>query len=244
MGANVQLSNHLLSWVFQTIMWLLLMLMTSSSLGSPALWADEVDSEELVGTRWAEKDGEGEQPKQEGWRALRGETAKPEDEATQTEEQEGKDAANHFQRHQLPALDVLESRAAKDPSENKKKELIVPDDPDIKHTKETRLGNVEKASQVSFAVKGEGDEVGNLTRQLEVVAFPVGVAIGAIGAAIWPSVFPERTTTTTTAASAVVGDEDEEDPTTTTTTSRFSMLPFHHCSDETNIQSPILLWLL
>ena len=87
LGANVQLSNHLLSWAFQTIMWLLLMLMTSSSLGSPALWADEVDSEELVGTRWAEKDGEGEQPKQEGWRALRGETAKLEDEATQTEEQ-------------------------------------------------------------------------------------------------------------------------------------------------------------
>ena len=73
--------------------------------------------------------------------------------------------------------------------------------------------------------------MGNLTRQLEVVAFPVGVAIGAIGAAIWPSVFPERTTTTT--ASAVVGDVDEEDggrDPTTTTTPRSCMLPFLHCT--------------
>jgi len=197
-------------------MWLLLMLVTGS-LASPALWADEVDSEELVGTRWAEKDAEGEQPKQEGWVALRGEVARLEDEVTRAEE-ETKDVANHFQRHQLPALDVLESRAAKDPSENKKEEFIVPDGPDVKHAKETRMGEVEKESQVNIA--GKGDEVGNLTRQLEVVAFPVGVAIGAIGAAIWPSVFPERTTTTT-AASVVVGDLDEEDggrdPTTTTT---------------------------
>ena len=55
-------------------MWLLLMLVTSS-LASPALWADEVDSEELVGTRWAEKDAEGEHLKQEGWVAFRGEVA-------------------------------------------------------------------------------------------------------------------------------------------------------------------------
>ena len=237
--ANVGLSNCLLSLVSQTIMWLLLMLVTGS-LASPALWADEVDSEELVGTRWAEKDAEGEQPKQEGWVALRGEVAKLEDEVTREE-----DVANHFQRHQLPALDVLESRAAKDPSENKKEEFIVPDGPDVKHAKETRMGEVEKESQVNFS--GKGDEVGNLTRQLEVVAFPVGVAIGAIGAAIWPSVFPERTTTTTTtAASAVVGCEDVDvcedegrDP-TTTTTPRFCMLPLHRCSVETKIQSLVL----
>jgi len=188
-------------------MWLFLLLATSS-LASPALWADEVDSEELVGTRWAEKDAEGEQPKQEGWVAFLGEVTKEEDEVTQEEEEETKDVANHFQRHQLPALGVLESRTAKE-------ELVVSDGPDVKHGKDTRLGDVDKESQVNLAGKGE-DEVGNLTRQLEVVAFPVGVAIGAIGAAIWPSVFPERTTTT--AASAVVGDLDEyEDPTTTTT---------------------------
>ena len=226
-------------------MWLLLMLVTSS-LASPALWADEADSEELVGTRWAEKDGEGEQPKQEGWRALRGgEITKLEDEMTLTEEQEQEDVANQFKRHQLPASDVLESRAAKDPSENKKKDLIVLDEPDAK---ETRLEQVEKESQVSVA--GKDEEVGNLTRQLEVVAFPVGVAIGAIGAAIWPSVFPERTTTTTTAASAVVGDLDVEedggrDPTTTTTTtSRFCILSLNHCSAKTKIQNLILIKML
>ena len=212
-------------------MWLLLLLVTSS-LASPALWADEVDSEELVGTRWAEKDAEGEQPKQEGWVALRGEVTKEEDEVTQEEEEETKDVANHFQRHQLPALDVLESRSAKDPRENKKEELVVSDGPDVKHGKDTRLGDVDKESQVHIAGKGE-DEVGNLTRQLEVVAFPVGVAIGAIGAAIWPSVFPERTTTT--AASAVVGDLDEYEDPTTTTTPRFCM----HV--KTKIQSLILL---
>ena len=214
----------------------LLLILVTSSLASPALWADEVDSEELVGTRWAEKDGEGEQPKQEGWRALRGgEVTNLEDEEAQTEEQE--DIGSHFKRHQLPALGVLESRAAKDPSENNKKGLIVPDEPDAK---ETRLEHVAKESQVIVAGKGD-EEVGNLTRQLEVVAFPVGVAIGAIGAAIWPSVFPERTTTTTTAASAVVGDLDGEedggrDPTTTTTTtttSRFGMLSSHTMTGQT-----------
>ena len=93
-----------------------------------------------------------------------------------------------------------------------------------------------------YSLFQDEDEVGNLTRQLEVVAFPVGVAIGAIGAAIWPSVFPERTTTTT-AASAVVGDVDEEDDPTTTTTPRSCMLPFLHCSVKTKIQSLILLKL-
>ena len=205
----------MLSLVSQTSMWLLLMLVTSS-LASPALWADEVDSEELVGTRWAEKDAEGDQPKQEGWVAFRGEVARLEDEVAKVEEEQEEETKDNFKRHQLPALDVLESRAAKDPSENKKKDLIIPDDPD---GKETKMGDVGK---VSVAGKHD-DEVGNLTRQLEVVAFPVGVAIGAIGAAIWPSVFPERTTTTT-AASVVVGDLEEEDP-ITTTTSRFCTLP-------------------
>ena len=191
-------------------MWVLLMLLTGS-LGSPALWADEVDSKELVGTRWAEKDAEGDQPNQEGWRALRGELE-------EDEEKESEDVANQFQRHQLPAMDVLESRTAKDPNESKEEELVVDDDPDTKHGKETRKESIEKKTQVN--VVGKEEEVGNLTRQLEVVAFPVGVAIGAIGAAIWPSVFPERTTTT--AASAVVGEEDDGRDPTTTTTVRFS----------------------
>ena len=39
--------------------------------------------------------------------------------------------------------------------------------------------------------------ISNETRQLEGIAFPVGIAIGAIGAAIWPSIFPESTTATT-----------------------------------------------
>merc|ERR1719242_717554 len=190
-------------------MWVLLMLLTGS-LGSPALWADEVDSKELVGTRWAEKDAEGDQPNQEGWRALRGELE-------EDEEKESEDVVNQFQRHQLPAMDVLESRIAKDPNESKEEELVVDDDHDTKHGKETRKERIEKKTQVNII--GKEEEVGNLTRQLEVVAFPVGVAIGAIGAAIWPSVFPERTTTTTTTASAVVGDvEGEEDIATTTTT--------------------------
>ena len=190
-------------------MWLLLMLLTSS-LGSPALWADEVGSEALVGTRWAEKDAEAGQPSQVGWRALRGDIADIEEEV----EEEGKEkgVAKKFKRHHLPASDVLESRAAKIPVE-KEDDL---DDQEDKTAEDTSLRQANKDI-------GKVDEVGNLTRQLEVVAFPVGVAIGAIGAAIWPSVFPERTTTTTTTASAVVGDvEGEEDiATTTTTTVRF-----------------------
>ena len=190
-------------------MWLLLMLLTSS-LGSPALWADEVGSEALVGTRWAEKDAEAGQPSQVGWRALRGDIADIEEEV----EEEGKEkgVAKKFKRHHLPASDVLESRAAKIPVEKE-------DDLDDQEDKTAEDTSVRQANKDI----GKVDEVGNLTRQLEVVAFPVGVAIGAIGAAIWPSVFPERTTTTTTTASAVVGDvEGEEDiATTTTTTVRF-----------------------
>ena len=196
-------------------MWLLLMLLTSS-LGSPALWADEVGSEALVGTRWAEKDAEAGQPSQVGWRALRGDIAdieeEVEEEGVHKEEGKEKGVAKKFKRHHLPASDVLESRAAKIPVEMED-DL---DDQEDKNAEDTSLRQANKDI-------GKVDEVGNLTRQLEVVAFPVGVAIGAIGAAIWPSVFPERTTTTTTTASAVVGDvEGEEDiATTTTTTVRF-----------------------
>merc|ERR1719242_1581520 len=216
-------------------MWVLLMLLTGS-LGSPALWADEVDSKELVGTRWAEKDAEGDQPNQEGWRALRGELE-------EDEEKESQDVANQFQRHQLPAMDVLESRTAKDPNGSKEEELVVDDDHDTKHGKETRKERIEKKTQVN--VVGKEEEVGNLTRQLEVVAFPVGVAIGAIGAAIWPSVFPERTTTTTTTASAVVGDvEGEEDIATTTTTTvrpcNFGIFTHTFCPGSTSAPVPTL----
>ena len=199
-------------------MWLLLMLLTSS-LGSPALWADEVGSEALVGTRWAEKDAEAGQPSQVGWRALRGDIIDIEEEVEEEgiQKEEGKEkgekgVAKKFKRQHLPASDVLESRAAKIPVEMED-DL---DDQEDKNAEDTSLRQANKDI-------GKVDEVGNLTRQLEVVAFPVGVAIGAIGAAIWPSVFPERTTTTTTTASAVVGDvEGEEDiATTTTTTVRF-----------------------
>ena len=223
MDKDVGLFSRLVSRWSEANMWVLLMLLTGS-LGSPALWADEVDSKELVGTRWAEKDAEGDQPNQEGWRALRGELE-------EDEEKESEDVANQFQRHQLPAMDVLESRTAKDPNESKEEELVVDDDHDTKHGKETRKERIEKKTQVNIV--GKEEEVGNLTRQLEVVAFPVGVAIGAIGAAIWPSVFPERTTTTT--ASAVVGEEDDGRDPTTTTTVRFSIPPYHHCDAGTTI---------
>jgi len=42
------------------------------------------------------------------------------------------------------------------------------------------------------------EKLDNETRQLEAIAFPVGIAIGAIGAAIIPAIFPGSTTTTTT----------------------------------------------
>ena len=51
-------------------------------------------------------------------------------------------------------------------------------------------------------ISGETDfdveKLDNETRQLEAIAFPVGIAIGAIGAAIIPAIFPGSTTTTTT----------------------------------------------
>ena len=50
------------------------------------------------------------------------------------------------------------------------------------------------------------ENLNNETRQLEGIAFPVGIAIGAIGAAIWPSIFPESTTTSTSTSSS--SDDD------------------------------------
>ena len=44
------------------------------------------------------------------------------------------------------------------------------------------------------------NSLGNETRQLESIAFPIGIAIGAIGAAVLPAIFPGSTTTTTTTA--------------------------------------------
>jgi hypothetical protein len=41
-------------------------------------------------------------------------------------------------------------------------------------------------------------KLANETRQLEIAAFPVGIALGTIGALIWPTLFPNKTTTTTT----------------------------------------------
>ena len=40
-------------------------------------------------------------------------------------------------------------------------------------------------------------------RQLEIIAFPVGIAIGSVGALLWPTLFPATTTTTTTVAPIV-----------------------------------------
>ena len=50
MDKYVGLFSRLVSRWSEANMWVLLMLLTGS-LGSPALWADEVDSKELVGTR-------------------------------------------------------------------------------------------------------------------------------------------------------------------------------------------------
>lgn len=79
------------------------------------------------------------------------------------------------------------------------------------------------------------DGLVNQTRQLEAIAFPVGIAIGAIGAAIWPSLFPQSTTSTPTSGDDSVSSSDDsasfEDSfsssssttgeTTTTTTTTF-----------------------
>ena len=69
---------------------------------------------------------------------------------------------------------------------------------------ESRAAASEKVEVDLSAV--EEDEMQNKTRQLEVVAFPVGIAIGAVGAALWPSLFPGRTTTTTTTVASVSAD--------------------------------------
>ena len=47
-------------------------------------------------------------------------------------------------------------------------------------------------------VEGGSKMAANQTRQLEVAAFPTGLALGAIGALLWPVLFPNKTTTTTT----------------------------------------------
>jgi len=95
------------------------------------------------------------------------------------------------------------------------------------------------------------EKLGNETRQLEAIAFPVGIAIGAIGAAIIPAIFPGSTTTTTTQKTLVsdefgVGTSDSSDnfvivsggleststtePTTTTTfTPRTILEDFPNC---------------
>merc|ERR1712106_1037743 len=52
------------------------------------------------------------------------------------------------------------------------------------------------------------------SRQLETVAFPVGIAIGAIGAALWPTFFPGKANVTTTTTTTTTT------PTSTTTTQR------------------------
>jgi len=56
----------------------------------------------------------------------------------------------------------------------------------------------------------DGENLRNETRQIEAIAFPIGIAIGAIGAAILPTLFPGQTTTTQ-ASVAVSGDLNSED---------------------------------
>ena len=46
----------------------------------------------------------------------------------------------------------------------------------------------------NFCADSEGENLTNETRQLDAIAFPIGIAIGAIGAAILPSLFPDETT--------------------------------------------------
>ena len=91
------------------------------------------------------------------------------------------------------------------------------------------------------------EDLKNETRQLEAIAFPVGIAIGAIGAAIIPSLFPGSTTTTTTesSAAAVLGGDTGGNfvtinsaaadssstaaPATTTYTPRTTLSDFPNC---------------
>ena len=48
----------------------------------------------------------------------------------------------------------------------------------------------------TFCADRDGENLRNETRQIEAIAFPIGIAIGAIGAAILPTLFPGQTTTT------------------------------------------------
>ena len=72
------------------------------------------------------------------------------------------------------------------------------------------LGTCLKCQHLNhnFQISGETDfdveKLDNETRQLEAIAFPVGIAIGAIGAAIIPAIFPGSTTTTTTTEKTLV----------------------------------------
>ena len=61
----------------------------------------------------------------------------------------------------------------------------------------------------------------NKTRQLEAVAFPVGIAIGAIGAALWPAIFPGRKSEDGSSTTTQRTSENQESTTTTTTTTTF-----------------------
>lgn len=93
-----------------------------------------------------------------------------------------------------------------------------------------------KKLEFPFSV-GDDEEVdinrlSNETRQLESIAFPIGIAIGAIGAAVLPAIFPGSTTTTTTTpapdsnvgvnqADSIVAAGSPVTTTTATTTTTF-----------------------
>jgi len=52
----------------------------------------------------------------------------------------------------------------------------------------------EQIDRTFDVADSEGENLTNETRQLDAIAFPIGIAIGAIGAAILPSLFPDETT--------------------------------------------------
>ena len=158
---------------------------------SQALWADEVEVEELVGTRWAEAAVEGARPTQADWRAMVG-----------------------LQGRQAAAENEHEDETKENGSGGKRKQETV-----LGRREEAVQGRREEAVAERRAdlVQGVGVSVqgANQTRQLEVVAFPVGIAIGAIGAALWPSVFPGPTTA---ASAGSAGDNTRPEATTGATT--------------------------
>jgi len=92
------------------------------------------------------------------------------------------------------------------------------------------LENRENDNKQDFVLK---KNVSNKTRQLEAIAFPVGIAIGAIGAALWPAIFPgrnnENDSSTSTTTQRINGDQENEDtdnfesstPSSSTTTTTF-----------------------